>query len=114
MNYTVGIMGSSGFVGGAIKRYFQKINAPLRVFDKYKNEGSMEEIQQADVVFVAVPTPFDEVKGGFDLSFVSSAVEALVGNKIVVIKSTILPWTTERFQLQFPHHKFIFSLDEDI
>ncbi len=109
MNYTVGIMGSSGFVGGAIKRYFQKINAPLRVFDKYKNEGSMEEIQQADVVFVAVPTPFDEVKGGFDLSFVSSAVEALVGNKIVVIKSTILPGTTERFQRQFPHHKFIFN-----
>ncbi len=102
-------MGSCGYVGGAIKRYFQKINAPLRVYDKYKNEGSLQEVQQADVVFIAVPTPYDDAMGGFDLSYVDNAIASLQGNKIIVIKSTVLPGTTERFQRQFLQHKFLFN-----
>lgn len=110
MQYSIGIMGSSGFVGGAIKRFFQKTNTPnLFLFDKYKGEGSLEDIQKADVVFVAVPTPYEEEKGGFDLTFVRDAISSLIGSKIVVIKSTVLPGTTENFQKEFPHHKFIFN-----
>ena len=109
MSYIVGIMGSSGYVGGSIKRYFQKIKAPLKCYDKYKNEGSIEEVNQADVIFVAVPTPYDEEKGGFDLSFVKDAIGLLVDPKIVVIKSTVLPGTTNDLQNEFPQHKFIFN-----
>ncbi len=109
MSYTVGILGSSGYVGGSIKRYFQKIKAPLKLYDKYKNEGSVEEVNQADVVFVAVPTPYDEEKGGFDLSFVTDAIKLLVEPKIIVIKSTVLPGTTNDFQKEFPQHKFLFN-----
>lgn len=110
MQYSIGIMGSSGFVGGAIKRFFQKTNTPnLYLFDKYKGEGSLDDIQKADVVFVAVPTPFEEEKGGFDLTFVRDAISSLQGSKIVVIKSTVLPGTTENFQKEFPQHKFIFN-----
>lgn len=109
MNYIIGIVGSSGFVGGAIKKYFESVGAPLRVYDKYKNEGSLEQIQEADVVFIAVPTPYDEAKGGFDLSFVENAIEALQDSKIIVIKSTVLPGTTESFQKKFPQHRFLFN-----
>ncbi len=105
----VGIMGSSGMVGGALKRYFAKVGRKIFVFDKYKNEGSLEEVNQADVVFVCVPTPYDEAKGGFDLSFVLAALESLTGEKIVVIKSTVLPGTTLKLQARFRQHKFIFN-----
>lgn len=109
MNYIIGIMGSSGYVGGASKKYFQKINADVRLYDKYKNEGSLEQIQEADIIFIAVPTPYDEVSGGFDLSFVRDAVAGLRGEKIIVLKSTILPGTTERLQKEFSHHRFLFN-----
>lgn len=109
MQYTIGIMGSAGFVGSAIKKYFETVGAPLRVYDKFKNEGSIEQIQEADVVFIAVPTPYEEEKGGFDLSFVESAIEALQGSKIIIIKSTVLPGTTESFQTKFPQHRFLFN-----
>ncbi|MAG11620.1 MAG: hypothetical protein CMI52_02320 [Parcubacteria group bacterium] len=109
MAYTVGILGSSGYVGGSIKRYFQKVKAPLKLYDKYKEEGSVEEINQADVVFVAVPTPYKEEKGGFDLSIVREAISLLVDPKIIVIKSTILPGTTNDLQKEFPQHRFLFN-----
>lgn len=109
MQLTVGIMGSAGMVGGAAKRYFEKRGEHPLCFDKYKNEGSLEEVNKADVVFICVPTPYDEAKGGFDLSFVKSAISSLAGEKIIVIKSTVLPGATDEFQAEFPMHKFLFN-----
>ncbi len=105
----VGIMGSSGMVGGSTKRYFEKRGLAPLCFDKYKNEGSLEEVNRADVIFICVPTPYEEEKGGFDLSFVKSAIGSLAGEKIVIIKSTVLPGTTDVFQAEFPQHKFLFN-----
>ena len=60
-----------------------------------------EVIKNCDIVFIAVPTP--TTPKGFDDSAVR-AVLPLVGNgKIAVIKSTLLPGTTERLQKAFPH-----------
>lgn len=109
MDHTIGIMGSSGYVGGSIKSYFRKINAPLKLYDKYKHEGSIEEVNEADIVFIAVPTPYMEEKGGFDLSFVKDAIASLNESKTIVIKSTVLPGTTDQFQKEFPQHRFIFN-----
>lgn len=105
----VGIMGSSGMVGGAVKRYFEKRGVAPLCFDKYKNEGSLEDVNRADVVFICVPTPYEEATGGFDLSFVKSAITSLVGEKIIVIKSTVLPGTTDEMQKEFSRHKFLFN-----
>ncbi|MBI2099150.1 UDP-glucose/GDP-mannose dehydrogenase family protein [Candidatus Uhrbacteria bacterium] len=105
----IGIVGSAGMVGGAIKRYFEKRGVQPFCFDKYKNEGSLEEVNRADIVFICVPTPYDEANGGFDLSYVKAAIGALTGEKIVVIKSTVLPGTTDVLQEEFPQHKFLFN-----
>lgn len=109
MNIPIGIMGSAGMVGGAVKRYFEKRGVTPLVFDKYKNEGALEEVNRAEMVFVCVPTPYDEAAGGFDLSFVRSAVNSLIGRKIVVMKSTVLPGTTDALQKEFQAHKFLFN-----
>lgn len=106
--YKIGICGV-GMVGGAMKSYFEKkrIN-PLLLYDKGKNLGSLEEINQADIIFICVPTPFDKEKG-FDLSFVEQACQNISGQKIIVIKSTVLPGTTEDLQRKYPQHKFLFN-----
>jgi len=107
MNYKIGIIGV-GFVGGAVKKYFESKKTRPLVYDKYKKLGSIEEINQADVVFVCVPTPFVPRKG-FDISFVESAIKILKSPKIVVIKSSIIPGTTDNLQKKFPQHQFMFN-----
>jgi len=103
----IGIVGV-GMVGGALKKYFEKKNRKLFLYDKYKNIGSFDEVNQADVVFICVPTPFDKEKG-FDLSYVEEACDSIKGEKIVVIKSTVVPGTTEKLQKKYPQHRFLFN-----
>lgn len=106
-NLKLGVVGV-GMVGGALKSYFDKKGVKLFLYDKGKNLGSIKEVNQADIIFICVPTPFDKEKG-FDLSFIEEACQNISGEKIVVIKSTVLPSTTEKLQKKYPHHKFLFS-----
>lgn len=102
-NKKIGIIGL-GVVGGALSKV---IDNPI-IYDKYKNIGSVEEINQADIIFVCVPTPYKE-KTGFDASAIEEVFSIIKGNKIVVIKSTVLPGTTERMQKIYPNHKVLFN-----
>jgi len=106
-NLKIGIMGV-GMVGGALKNYFESIGKKIFLYDNGKNFGSVEEINQADIIFICVPTPFDKEKG-FDLFFVEDAISKIKGEKIIVIKSTVLPGTTEKLQKKYPQHKFLFN-----
>jgi len=105
----IGIMGV-GMVGGSLLRYFvqQKRVQPV-LYDPLKNLNNASELNGAEIIFVCVPTPYDEVKGGFDLSYIEQAFGILDGEKIVVIKSTVLPGTTESFQQKYPQHKVLFN-----
>ncbi|MBU2540176.1 hypothetical protein KJ786_03385 [Patescibacteria group bacterium] len=103
----IGIMGL-GMIGGALKRYFDKVGYKVFFYDNGKNKGSTEEVNQADIIFICVPTPFDKEKG-FDLSYVEDACSSISGNKTIVIKSTVLLGTTEKFQQKYPQHKFLFN-----
>ncbi len=47
---------------------------------------------------------------GFDDSFLRAALDAIPGEgKRVVLKSTILPGTTDRFQEMYPKHRLLFN-----
>jgi UDP-glucose 6-dehydrogenase len=59
-----------------------------------------DAIAKCDIVFIAVPTP--TTPEGFDDSIVRSAVKKIGKGKTAVIKSTILPGTTESIQEEFP------------
>ena len=97
-----------GMVGGAMKRYFEKEGVQPLLYDNGNNHGSIEEINQADVIFICVPTPFNEEKG-FDLFLVEEACQKIAGQKIIVIKSTVLPGSTEKLQKKYHQHKFLFN-----
>ena len=97
----IGIIGI-GMVGGALAKIFDR---PI-LYDPPKGIGNRNEINEADVIFICVPTPYDKK---FDLSIVIESLDILEGSKVVVIKSTVLPGTTENLQHEYPQHKFLFN-----
>lgn len=112
----IGILGL-GMVGGAMFRHFEKSGfvpgTTLIGYDPAKDgHRDAAPLQAADIVFVAVPTPYRTGEGGvtgFDLSFVRAAIGLLQGPKVIVIKSTVLPGATDALQGEFPQHRFLFS-----
>jgi UDPglucose 6-dehydrogenase len=58
-------------------------------------------IAECDIVFIAVPTP--TTPDGFDLSTVRTALGVVGCGKVAVVKSTILPGSTEMLQKENPH-----------
>jgi len=59
-----------------------------------------DKIAGCDITFIAVPTP--TTPDGFDSSIIGSVLALIGKGKAAVIKSTVLPGTTERFQADFP------------
>ena len=105
----IGIVGT-GMVGGAMQKYFEKKDGiELFLYDKGKNQGSKEEVNRAEIVFICVPTPYLKDGKGFDLSYVEETMDWLEGEKVVVIKSTVMPGTTEMLQQKYPNHKLMMN-----
>lgn len=113
---SIAIIGT-GMVGSALGRYFKTQNVQAGLYDPPKGFADPSVLASADVIFVAVPTPYylpDRQTGldgsGFDDSFLRAAIDAIpVAGKTVVLKSTILPGTTERLQGMYPRHRILFN-----
>ncbi len=104
----VGVLGN-GFVGEAISFAFASV-ADMYVFDTdpLKCLNDIESVHQCDFVFVCVPTPMYK-DGSQDLTYVESAFEKASDKPIYILKSTVLPETTERLSKKYPNFKIIFS-----
>ncbi|TSC74930.1 MAG: UDP-glucose/GDP-mannose dehydrogenase family [Parcubacteria group bacterium Gr01-1014_44] len=108
----IGIIGL-GMVGTPIKRWFEEVRGYKRgqdlfCYDTDPKMGYFDDVNNADVIFVAVPTP-PNPDGSCNISIVDNALSRLAGHKIVVIKSTIPPGTTEMFQQKYPRWRILFN-----
>ena len=103
----VGIMGL-GVVGDGVQHYFQRTDHEIRVYDPNRGLGSVQSINEADVVFICVPTPYLPERG-VDDSAIQNALGLLEGSKTVIIKSTVLPGTTEALQTRYSQHCLLFN-----
>ncbi|MEK7116013.1 MAG: hypothetical protein AAB879_01315 [Patescibacteria group bacterium] len=104
----ISIIGT-GFVGSALDRYFKSQNIQTGLFDPPKGHHDVNVLRDADVIFIAVPTPFYPASG-FDDTFLRAALNTIpVPGKTVVLKSTILPGTTDKLQAIFPQHRILFN-----
>jgi len=108
MKIIIGIIGN-GFVGESQAFAFSPTNE-IRIYDvdPLKSTHSKEETHESDFIFVCVPTPMD-MGGKQDLSYIERVFEDAKEGPIYIIKSTVLPGTTEMLQKQYPHLKIIFS-----
>ena len=103
MMHSVGIIGN-GFVGSAIASGFS-LCAEIKIYDLDERRAthSFAEVVNSDFVFVCVPTPMKNVKGGeIDLSIMDSVFSDISkanerSDNVCVIKSTIIPGTTQRY-----------------
>jgi UDPglucose 6-dehydrogenase len=104
----VGVLGN-GFVGDAISFAFSSV-ADMYVYDTDPSRclNDLESVHNCDFVFVCVPTPMYE-DGSQDLSYVESAFEKANNGPIYILKSTVLPGTTDEFSKKYPNIKIIFS-----
>ena len=111
----IGIIGN-GFVGSAIMHGFILHVDDIMIYDKdpKRSTHSMKElVNSSDVIFVCVPTPMFE-SGECDLSIVNSVADELaqyecIGKKVIVIKSTVVPGTTEKLAQKHPKMNFVFN-----
>lgn len=103
----IGIIGV-GMVGGASQKFFETDGYEVVAYDPGKGLNDASVFQKAAIIFICVPTPYDAARGGFDLSFVEDSFKLIPDGKIVVIKSTVLPGTTEKLQAAHPNLKILF------
>ena len=107
----IGIIGL-GMVGEPIRRWFEEIlgykrGKNLFCYDTDPKKSYIDDVNKADVVFVAVPTPSNP-DGGCNVSIVEAALNTIQDGKIVVVKSTVVPGTVERLQKKHKKKRLIF------
>ena len=107
-SYKLGIIGH-GYVGESQSFAFSP-SFDVRVYDKdsLKSTHTLDEVLDSDFIFVCVPTPMKK-DGSQDLSFVESFFKTAKDGPIYIIKSTIIPGTTNLLNEKFKNLKIVFS-----
>ena len=108
----IGIIGV-GMVGGPLARFFEEVKKyergrDLFLYDTDPVKGCGDDINRAQAVFLCVPTPRAR-RGAADVSAIDGVFRMLAEEKIVIIKSTVPPGTTDAFQKKYPRHKILFN-----
>ena len=96
----LGIIGL-GVVGNALYEGFQGTH-DLFVHDISKNTVITDVIDNCDLAYICVPTPTNDHTGACDISIVRSVLTLLPRGFSAVIKSTVVPGTTQSFHEEFP------------
>lgn len=106
--FKVGVIGN-GFVGEAISFAFSSVS-DMYVYDTdpLKSFDDLQSVHSCDFVFICVPTPMFQ-DGSQDLSYVKSALEKATSKPVYILKSTVLPGTTDQLSKKYSNIKIIFS-----
>jgi UDPglucose 6-dehydrogenase len=106
----IGIIGM-GMVGSAVAFGLKRINHEVVEYDldPTRSKNSFFDILDTELVFVCVPTPLNKYCT-CDVSAVVSTVKMLARNYtgLVVIKSTVIPGTCDRFAAEYPQLRIAF------
>ena len=103
----------SGYVGGAIYHGLSPFYN-IKIYDKYKPgyNGLEETIDFSRYIFVCVPTPVNLDDNTQDLSYIKDAISNIESKakeqKVIILKSTVLPETTRKLQNN-SSHLFVFN-----
>ena len=114
----IGIVGN-GYVGGAIAHGFSPTstgNCIVKVYDKLpeRSLNTLEEtVNDSDFIFVSVPTPMTK-EGSISLKYIDQVFREINDvnkrtDNIIILKSTVIPGTTEKLQEKLPKLNIVFN-----
>ena len=103
-----------GFVGGAMFNSFSEKGVNVYGYDKYKDGGigNIETCMHANMIFLCLPTLYDEKTEQYDKSAIQEVVGILHKNKyngVVIMKSTVEPGTVSNLILQYSGIRLILN-----
>ncbi len=109
--HNIGVIGC-GYVGTAVATGLQSV-AEVREYDKYKDTESLYSVvNNSDILFMCLPTPMEE-DGACNTSIIETVAgeidRAAETRKIIVLKSTVPPGTTQHLANQWTNHGWLFS-----
>tara|TARA_Y100001936_G_C16049651_1_gene656982 strand:+ start:291 stop:1136 length:846 start_codon:yes stop_codon:yes gene_type:complete len=112
----IGIIGM-GYVGSALKAGFSS-QYSIETYDLNSALSSCQSVDElvskSKIIFLCLPTPMKK-SGACDLSIIEGVLNHLNqiinkdSDKIIVIKSTIVPGSTDRFNNEFDNLNIIFN-----
>ncbi len=97
---SVGVIGM-GFVGTVIYKYYSHLGFNTKAFDVKSGYDSINDVSQQDVIFVAIMLP-DNGMTVRDRNALVQALSPIRAGRTVIIKSTIVPGTTNAVQTEYP------------
>ena len=94
-----------GVVGTALKTVFVEKKLNVKTYDKFKqDEGTLEEVLTSDILFLALPTPYDDDTKEYNKNAIYEICTYLKDHtysNTVVLKSTVEPGTTRLLQKKY-------------
>lgn len=95
-----------GVVGHNLAKELCGLNPDI--YDKYKTEFNTKRNIKYEFCFICVDTPYIDENTPCDITAVKEALEENDA-EIYIIKSTVLPGTTYKLNVHYPHKYIIFS-----
>jgi UDPglucose 6-dehydrogenase len=116
--YKIGVVGN-GYVGGAVAHGFSPASTgrcEVKVYDVLPERSVnelWETVNDSDFIFVSVPTPMNK-SGSISLKYIYEVFKNINNvnyrdDNIFILKSTVVPGTTEKIQEKYPDLNIIFN-----
>mgnify|MGYP001391738046 CR=1 FL=1 len=113
----IGIIGK-GFVGSAVEHGFScnsKFKTTIKIYDKnpaLSTHSLDETINQSEIIFLSVPTPAN-IDGSINIQIIESVLyeinEYIKNDSIILLRSTVIPGSTQFFSEKFPKLNLVFN-----